>query len=54
MNYMKSDGTPDEIKGRECADYIREFCPERLLRNGMAMPPEQETEKTDDDSQFSV
>lgn len=54
MNYMKSDSTQDEIKGRECADYIIEFCPERLIRNGIVMTPGQETEKTDDDSQFSV
>ena len=34
MKYIKKEASKDEIKGRECADYVMEFCPERLLSSG--------------------
>lgn len=54
MAYTKNNRAQDEVKGRECADYIKEFCPERPLTKGPAILFEQETEKTDDDFQFSL
>lgn len=36
MKRIKADCFRDEICGRECCDYVREFCPHRLvlLRDG--------------------
>ena len=50
MKYIKNEASNDEIKGRECADYVMEFCPERLTFSGQNGLSENGEPEKDDSS----
>ncbi len=52
MAYINNISFQDEIKGRECSEYIREFCPERLLIVNNGLIEEEQKTKKDDDFQY--
>lgn len=54
MEYSKNTPSPDEIKGRECAEYVKEFCPQRLYLVNDTTLRKAEKPKNNDDLWFYV
>ncbi len=53
METVKNVLLQDEIKGRECSEYVKEFCPERLSLSGRILATEKEDFEIDS-FQFSM
>jgi len=48
MESIKNVSLQDEIKGRECSEYVKEFCPERIFLSDRFSINENNTSENDD------